>query len=276
MSVARLHSLLCPSLALVVGLAPLSAAARPAARQVTCKPSGPSKAEERAQKADEEARRAEEQRRAEGLAAASAERAAITERAAALVAAEGPAASARWLSGQAQVTADPRVHLMAAETWLSVHGPEDRELERAAQHAQDAVALADPAVAQLRIAGDEVDAIRSQSAGILRAVERRREGARQARRGKQELIAGSILLGVAALGGGLMAGGAGLQRREDEGPGSAMLAAGAVLAVGGAILGVTLTSIGARELRQGRRLRGQRAELRVAPTLGGLSLSGRF
>lgn len=231
----------------------------------------------------------EAQQREEALAAVAAARAAITARAAELRAAQGPEASARWLSGEAQAGGDPRVHLMAAETWLIVPGEADISRERAAGHAREAVAGVESAVARSQVAADEVEGIRNESAGILRVVESRRAAARQARRGRQELIAGSSLLGAAALGVGLMAGGARVRSMERqqplagvvpvepyEGRGSTMIAAGAVLAVGGAILGVTLTAIGARDLRHGRRFGSQRAELQLAPGLGGVTLSGRF
>lgn len=295
---------LLPSLALALALAPLPAAAQPAAwgKEPAAQAPAPAKKPRARAKAKpsasaEKARKASEARREQALADAAAERATITARAAELVETGGPEASARWLSGRAAATADPHVHLMAAETWLSVQGSGDIELGRAADHARDAARLADPALDPPRIADDDVAAIRDQSDAILRAVDTRRGAARQARRGRQELTAGAILLGVAAAGAGVIAGGASEHRKyhnrvdplvgmeamydltalEDRyDRGSTMVAAGAVMLIGGAVLGATLTGIGARDLRQGRRLRGQRAELRLAPTLGGLALHGRF
>ena len=58
-----------------------------------------------------------------------------------------------------------------------------------------------------------------------------------------------------------------------------MIGVGAVVTVVGAALGVSLMAIGARDLR-GRDIGGKetsrQARLQVAPTLGGLVLSGRF
>jgi len=63
-----------------------------------------------------------------------------------------------------------------------------------------------------------------------------------------------------------------LQAQHDRG--ETMLAAGAVTAAFGAVLGVTLLATGARDVRAARGSRW--SSVQVAPSLGGLVLSGRF
>lgn len=140
---------------------------------------------------------------------------------------------------------------------------------------------------------ERCDTVQGRLAG--RAVELREQ-----RKGRQELTAGASLLFMGLTGAGVLAGGmvyraarkrelADIAGHESEYDLSAldaqgrradaMIGAGAVLSVVGAVLGVSLIAIGARDLR-GRALRGkekaQQARLQVAPTLGGLVLSGRF
>lgn len=302
--------------ALTLALAPLPAAAQPAewgrdAPAEANAPTAPAAATTSAARkkparpravarCGEEARRnprVDRRCRREALALAASERAAITSEAAELSEREGAGSAAPWLRERAAALADPVVHLMAAQAWLSVSARDEAPLRLAQEHARESERLADPALYPPRIDAEQVEAIVAESAGIVRVVERRREGARQGRRGKQELIAGAVMLSLAGVGAALLGSGVSLHRKyhnrvdplagmeamydltalkERYDLGTTMVTGGALLMVGGLLLGGTLSALGARDLRQGRRLRGTMARVYVAPSPFGLSLSGRF
>ena len=110
------------------------------------------------------------------------------------------------------------------------------------------------------------------------------------RKGRAQMFAGAGLLGVGVVGIGVMVSGSYIQRfsahelaggtgysdgalaplRAQHDRGETMLAAGAVTAAFGAVLGVTLLATGARDVRAAR------GRVQMAPTLAGLVLSGRF
>lgn len=114
------------------------------------------------------------------------------------------------------------------------------------------------------------------------------------RRGRAQMFAGAAFLGIGVVGLGVTVSGWYVQRfsanelsrgtgysdealaplRAQHARGESMLAAGAVTAVFGAVLGATLIATGARDVRAGRG--GRWSSVRVAPSLGGLVLSGRF
>lgn len=127
--------------------------------------------------------------------------------------------------------------------------------------------------------------------------EARRQEARDAarRRGHGEVITGALLTTGGLAGTGVMAGGLFLNRlsdRElDKGAGrpdqdlaplydqkrqaETMIAAGAIAGAAGLALGVALLVIGARDLKAARS-EPLAARVRIAPTLGGFVLAGRF
>ena len=114
------------------------------------------------------------------------------------------------------------------------------------------------------------------------------------RRGRAELITGSVFMVGGLAGFGVLGAGAFIKGRADseledaEGrddvdldplysqqkQGETMLAAGAVVGVIGMALGIALVATGARDMKAGRA--GMTSRVRVAPTFGGLVISGRF
>lgn len=115
------------------------------------------------------------------------------------------------------------------------------------------------------------------------------------RKANGELITGALLASGGLASFGVMAGGVYLNRvserelargegrpAEDLAPlhdqqrhAETMIAAGAIAGAAGLALGVALLAIGARDLKAARR-EPLSARLRVAPTIGGLVLAGRF
>lgn len=278
----------CTLVCAALSLAPLQASATPKSR--------------RAAEARNQARAAPE---VDPLAQAAAEREALASRAAEVEAIQGVETCARWLSGQAWDTQDPRIHIMAARTWLKVQTSR-ASLDRVEFHAREAVALADvPPVP--RIGAGEVALVHADAEGLQQSVAERRAEIRRARadrraadrqirRGRRELIAGGAMMVVGALGAGLALGGATYRRRFDETiapvlaadlpvdlsplraldvEGSRMLAVGAVLAAVGVAAGVPLLVLGARDLRLGKQRRGS-LSLQLQPGLGSLGVVGRF
>ena len=100
------------------------------------------------------------------------------------------------------------------------------------------------------------------------------------RRARGELIAGSVLMGVGAGGLGAMTAGVLLERSTDDASASAtkraetLIAAGAVTGAIGVLLGLALVVDGVRDRRAARAT--ALARVQVAPSFGGLALSGRF
>lgn len=201
---------------------------------------------------------------------------------------------------------DPVLYLEAADQFLAAAGR--RRLGpltdgRAAVDAARALlaATGDPGreadldVRAARISADAVDALTGRADELQRAFAARERQLRGELRGRQELGAGAGLLAVGLTGVGVLAGGlvyraagrreldaiAGHEAEYDLGAlddqgrrADAMIGAGAVIGAIGVALGATLLGLGARDLR--RPARPGVAALRVAPTLGGLVLGGRF
>ena len=116
----------------------------------------------------------------------------------------------------------------------------------------------------------------------------------QARRGRGELITGAVFSVIGLAGIGVLGAGIHLKRdandelktdpgrdeaamnalRDQQKQGDTLLAAGAVAGVIGMALGIALIAAGARDLKTSRAA--PLARLRLAPSFGGLVLSGRF
>lgn len=202
---------------------------------------------------------------------------------------------------------DAILHIEAAEQFLAAA---DRRHTAALAKGRDAAAAARTLLAEVgpdpvtdggvdvrlaRIPHDQVDALLERCATVERGLAARATQLRRQTRGRKELAAGASLLAVGITGLGVIVGGtvyrvarkeelAAIAGRESEYDlsaldaqgrrGDAMIGVGAVLGTVGVVLGATLLALGARDLR-GRRTP-ELASLRVAPTLGGLMLSGRF
>lgn len=140
-----------------------------------------------------------------------------------------------------------------------------------------------PAQAELLAQQARAEALRQEARNAAR------------RRGQGELITGALLTTGGLAGVGVMAGGLFLNRLSDRelDKGAArpdedlvplydqkrqaetMIAAGAVAGAAGLALGVALLAIGARDLKAARGAP-LAARVRIAPTLGGFVLAGRF
>ena len=153
---------------------------------------------------------------------------------------------------------------MAGTGWHSLHAGEARPLAadeavESLEAARDLLAkTGDPAADRsidprtARVAHASIADLLERCDAVEGRLARRTAELRLQRRGRQEITAGASLLFVGLTGVGVLA---------------------------GAALGVSLMAIGARDLR-GRDIGGKetsrQARLQVAPTLGGLVLSGRF
>ncbi|HEY0136892.1 MAG TPA: hypothetical protein VGB85_22575 [Nannocystis sp.] len=202
---------------------------------------------------------------------------------------------------------DAVLHIEAAEQFLAAA---DRRHTAALARGRDAVTAARTLLAEVgpdpvadervdvrvvRVPHAQVEALLERCVAVERGLEARAKQLRRQTRGRQELAAGASLLAIGLTGFGVLAGGTVYRaaRREELAAiagheseydlsaldaqgrrGDAMIGVGAVLGTVGVVLGASLLALGARDLR-GRRAP-ELASLRVAPTLGGLVLSGRF
>lgn len=211
------------------------------------------------------------------------------------------------LAGGAEALRDPVLHLAAADARqkLARQRSADRakaDWEASLRHCEKAEALLAAsgagALDAIRVDPEETEALRAWSQQLresadaaLPVLEIKTNPVRRNARG--ELIAGSLFLAGGLAGVGVMAGGlylSGAAQRElpkaegrpeylapleeQKRQGDTLIAAGAVAGALGVILGVTLVALGATDLKKSRA--DQLSRFRVAPTFGGLSLSGRF
>lgn len=234
------------------------------------------------------------------LERAASERAPIQEHAAKLDADGKPDEALQSLLVGAEAYHDPILYLSAAEATLkradrkgrSGVADDDRCIERVriAQTLLQAAAADSP-----RVDPEEHPALLAWGDELVKKAERHKQRMSARRNGSAELIAGAVLSTVGLAGFGVMAGGLYLnsvsERELDKGMGrpeedlaalqaqqrraETMTAAGAISGAVGLALGIALISIGARDLKATRAEKLQ-ARIRVAPTLGGLVIAGRF
>lgn len=201
---------------------------------------------------------------------------------------------------------DPVLYLEAAEQFLVAANRHNLgAITRGRESAEAARFLltttGDPAVDErvdlrtVRVPYADVGELIERCATVQGRLKTRADVLRGQRKAQQEVIVGASLLvvglgGLGVLGGGLtyraarqheLAAIAGHESEYDlsalDAQGrraDAMIGVGAAIGVIGMMLGASLVAIGARDLHN--KTRSPRARLQVAPTLGGLVLSGRF
>jgi hypothetical protein len=231
---------------------------------------------------------------------AAAERTPIQEHARTLEAAGKLDEAVKSLMVGAEAYHDPVLHLAAAEGYLKLgqaHGragvADDDACLSNIRTAQELLKTT-PAEAQ-RVDPEEHAALVAWGDDMARKAEKHKARMGVRRTGHGQIIAGAVLTTAGLAGLGVMSGGLyynSVSRRElakgegrpeeelqplrdQQKRGETMIAAGAVLGAVGLALGIALVSLGARDLKAARTETLQ-ARVRVAPTLGGLVLVGRF
>lgn len=208
--------------------------------------------------------------------------------------------AAKSMTVGAEAWDDPVLHLTAADLWIKLGQTRGRagvvEDDRALEHVRVAETLLTTASADSpRVDPEDHATLKAWGAELTAAAKRHKGAMGVKKNGHGQIIAGS-LLGVTGLAGlGVMSGGLylnsisdrelekGAGRPADElaplqdqkKQGETMIAAGAVTGAIGLAIGIALISLGARDLKASRAEQLQ-ARVRVAPTLGGLVLVGRF
>jgi len=208
--------------------------------------------------------------------------------------------AAKSMTVGAEAWDDPVLHLAAADLWIKLGESHGRagiaDDDRALLHVRTANALLANASAEAPRVDPEEHATLQAWGGELESAARRHKSAMSVKKnGHGQIIAGSVL-GVTGLAGiGVMSGGLYLSRlsdrelekgagrpdeeldplRDQKKQGETMTAVGAVTGAIGLAIGIALISLGARDLKASRSEQLQ-ARVRVAPTLGGLVLVGRF
>lgn len=229
------------------------------------------------------------------LRAAAAMRAEVLAVADDMVRAGRASAAAAALGEAAEAHADPVLHLAAVEAALADPKLSPERLRLALARTATARRLLEHP-AEPRITAAEGPALLEQSDALVAYGERRLAGLRLARRGRAQVIGGTVLLtaslgGVAALASGAALGGridaavasyTGSDEAYLASLGSAReqanlrMAAGAVVGLLGAAAGIPLSISGARDLKAARAARRERPTLRIAPGFATLSFTGRF
>jgi hypothetical protein len=208
--------------------------------------------------------------------------------------------AAKSMTVGAEAWDDPVLHLAAADLWIKLGQTRGRagvaDDDRGINHLRTAETLLKTAPAESpRVDPEEHATLQAWSSELEAAARRHKSAMGVKKNGHGQIIAGS-LLGVTGLAGlGIMSGGLylnsvsdrelakGAGRPEDElaplrdqkKQGETMIAAGAITGAIGLAIGIALVSLGARDLKASRAEQLQ-ARVRVAPTLGGLVLVGRF
>ena len=231
---------------------------------------------------------------------ATSERAPIQEHAKTLEAAGKLDEAVKSLMVGAEAYRDPVLYLSAAEGYLKLAQERGRagvaDDDRCIAHVRTAGELLQSAPADApRVDPEERPALDAWGQDLVKKAERHKARMGVRRTGHGQIIAGAVLTTAGLAGLGVMSGGLyfnSVSRRElakgegrpeeelqplrdQQKRGETMIAAGAVLGAVGLALGIALISIGARDLKAAR-TESLQARVRVAPTLGGLVLVGRF
>lgn len=237
----------------------------------------------------------------DSLERAASERAPIQEHASKLEAAGKPDEALQSLLVGAEAYHDPILYLAAAEASLKRGDRRGRagvvDDDHCIEHVRTAQTLLTAATAETpRVDPEEHAALIAWGDDLVKKAERHKQRMSARRNGRAELIAGAVLGTVGLTGFGVMSGGIyldGASKRElDKGMGrpdedlaalhdqqrraETMIAAGAISGAVGLALGIALIAIGARDLKATRGERPRQARVRVAPTLGGIVIAGRF
>jgi hypothetical protein len=234
------------------------------------------------------------------LERAESERRPIQEHAQSLEGAGNLEEAARSLAVGAEAYDDPVLHLAAADAYLKVGQTRGRagvaDDDRSLTHVRTARELLATAPADApRVDPEEHATLQAWADDLTAKAQRHKARMSVKRNGSGQIIAGALLTTGGLAGLGIMSGGVYLSRVSDrelakgEGrpeeelaplhdqkkQGETMIAAGAVAGAIGLALGIALVTLGARDLKASRAEKLQ-ARLRVAPTLGGLVIAGRF
>lgn len=213
-----------------------------------------------------------------------------------MVAAGRTGDAAELVRGAAEALGDPVLYLAAADLQLADDRAGARQLDAAGALA-DRARKAAQAPEQALVPAAVVPRVLDLAGQLDRRVEQRRERLQLQRRGRAELAAGGVFLGLGVAGAALLVSGATLAARVDAAQAGdpatdpaytaalaerrdgaeSMLAVGLVGGLAGLAIGVPLTVVGARDHRRSRSgARPEQPHLRIAPGFAGLTVSGRF
>lgn len=229
------------------------------------------------------------------LLAARTQRARLLATAEPMLTGSRPGEGARMLGVAAAAQADPILYLAAAQAELMSPKLDDASLARALRLTHEAQRLIS-APTDLRIAPSEGPALNAEANALTAYITQRSTQLRLRGRGRAELASGAVLMVLGAAGLGVLTSGAALSSRVDTARdvytgqdanyldgldrskrrADNLLAAGMITGLFGAALGIPLTAIGARDLKRSRTAGSERPNLRMAPGLAGISLSGKF
>lgn len=284
--------------------APSPAPASDAGDDVVMVDDPPAAAPRRARRASSSGGKSRAKPRARGARAslerAAAERRPIQDHAKSLENAGQLADAVKSMSLGAEAYDDPVLHLAAADLNLKLAESRGRagvpEDEQALVHVRKARQLLANASAEApRVDPEEHATLGAWADELTGAANRHKAAMGVKKNGHGQIIAGSVLGAIGLAGLGVMSGGLYLKNvsdrelekgagrpdedlaplRDQEKRGETMIAAGAVAGAIGLSIGIALVTIGARDLKASRSEPNQ-ARLRVAPTIGGIVLAGRF
>lgn len=208
--------------------------------------------------------------------------------------------AAKSMTVGAEAWDDPVLHLAAADLWIKLGQTRGRagvaDDDRAILHVRTAETLLTNASTDApRIDPEEHATLRAWGSELTAAAKQHKAAMSVKKNGHGQIVAGSLLGAVGLAGVGIMSGGLYLNNlserelekgegrpddalqplRDQKKQGETMIAAGAITGAIGLAIGIALVTLGARDLKAARAERLQ-ARVRVAPTLGGVVLVGRF